>query len=69
MGRAHFATPQSLISPNSRLCVRWPVPSESSTTSRGATAASTSASAHIAGLAANTPPSTIERASASTGSK
>ena len=49
--------------------MRTPVPSETSTTSFGETVFSASASAHIAGLAANTPPSTSAFFFESTGSK
>ena len=55
---AHSTSPQSLTSSKLRLRVRCPVPSDSSTTSAAGWKRITSAKAHIAGLVANTPPST-----------
>ncbi len=55
---AHSTRPQSLTSSKLRLRVRWPVPSDSSAISAVGWKRITSAKAHIAGLVANTPPST-----------
>ena len=69
IGRAHSSAPQSCTFFHGRGRVCCPVPSETSMTSWGSRTRSTSASAHMAGLAAKTPPSTREKPSRLTGSK